>query len=850
MPFLADPKETIARWWWLPMLVGAIGVWGWAWAAEWPTLRLTADWQQTRLDTPLPAPKGEQWLEQSFISRQAGLSELELLLVRYQQANGTAADGRLHLTLRDAQTGEVIAAQSWHSRQTTHNQPLLVRFAPQPHSAGRTYVVRLTGEGDNPLSVWGYTLNPSADLTLTTHQLETAAQTMRLVTRTQMQWAAEGRMVLAEMRHQALPLLLTLLFMTLPGLAWLAWQPAWRAALGDGLAQWGTAVAIGPAVWALLWLWLTTLGWRVTSGLLTLLLAGLLVAAGWGMWRHWVSHPPRWPSLNSLAFGLFLLGVWALRLLAVRGLAFLPWVDASRHGLITAVMRDTGLFLTEYTPYLPVSQSLYHVGFHALPASVQLLTGEAWPLALYLLWLMQWLSTLLPLTIYAGTWWLTKHRGAAWLAAFWAAVPLLFPAYYTTWGRLTQLTGMLLLPVLVAATWWLWFGGRKGEDGAEERAEVVVKRPWLLAAVLAAGVFLIHFRVFVIYLPLAGWLGLVWLVQAGWKRWSGQPVHLPAAPLLGASGLGLLLVAPRAWYLWQLNATYTTPTGGGGGDYNAFPSGYLTTGWEQGYWVLAAVLLGWVALAAVRRTRSDTTTMPPIPPVWFYPVWLVLLGVGTAGQLIRLPILLPTLNLNSVYIALFVPQAMFLGTAGAWLVGDWRRWPWLWQVVGYTAVGGGWAAVALYGSFQQVNVLNPSTILAQPADMAGMAWVAENTPPTAKIGHSSWLWLGGTWAGTDGGAWLTPLTGRPTTTPPIDYIYSAELVHEVAAFNRWAEEVGDWSDPTTAVYLQQQGVTHLFIGQRGGFLDPAELVRNPALTLRFAHEGVYVFEVGGDREER
>ena len=107
---------------------------------------------------------------------------------------------------------------------------------------------------------------------------------------------------------------------------------------------------------------------------------------------------------------------------------------------------------------------------------------------------------------------------------------------------------------------------------------------------------------------------------------------------------------------------------------------------------------------------------------------------------------------------------------------------------------------------------------------------------------NSWRWLGSSWAGSDGGAWLLPLTGRATTTPPADYIYSRELARQVAQFNETAE-VMDWRSPAGAEWLRSQGVSYIFVGQRGGFFDPAALARNPALALRYSYDGVFIFAV-------
>ena len=63
------------------------------------------------------------------------------------------------------------------------------------------------------------------------------------------------------------------------------------------------------------------------------------------------------------------------------------------------------------------------------------------------------------------------------------------------------------------------------------------------------------------------------------------------------------------------------------------------------------------------------------------------------------------------------------------------------------------------------------------------------------------------------------------------------------AFNEAAMTVADWSEPAAAAWLAEQGVTHAFVGQRGGYFDPAELSRNPSLKQIFHHEGTFVFAV-------
>ena len=225
-------------------------------------------------------------------------------------------------------------------------------------------------------------------------------------------------------------------------------------------------------------------------------------------------------------------------------------------------------------------------------------------------------------------------------------------------------------------------------------------------------------------------------------------------------------------------------------------------------------------------------------------LWVGALFVLLGGERLGLPESL-VVNLNSMYITLFLPQALFLaivaGRAWAFVGRRVGRSPAGWPLAG--AAGLVLGLLAIFGWRQQINILNPQTILALPQDTAALSWAGDNLPDDARVAVNAWRWLGATWAGSDGGAWLVPLTGRAATTPPVDHIYNVELFAEVRAFNEAAMAVVDWSDPTTADWLARQGVTHVFVGRRGGFFDPAALARNPGLDMIYQQDGTFVFAV-------
>jgi hypothetical protein len=343
--------------------------------------------------------------------------------------------------------------------------------------------------------------------------------------------------------------------------------------------------------------------------------------------------------------------------------------------------------------------------------------------------------------------------------------------------------------------------------------------------------------VFLFYLPFAG--------LAAAFHWFD---FRRARGLVAAAALGTALVMPRLIELLATTNPLQTFQQSLPG-YNDFPTGYLTTGWERLYLALAAV--GVLVLVVGIALRRRWTKFPTLLVLWVGALFALL-----AGDRLDLPETL-VVNLNSMYISLFLPLALFLAIIAerVWSLVVGRR-----SAVGghlpctpappLPCVIGGLSSViagvalgllALFGWRQQANILNPQTILALPADAAALAWLDENVPADARVAVNAWQWLGETWAAGDGGAWLTPLTGREATTPPIDYIYNRDLFAAVRAFNEAAAAIEDWSDPAAAAWLAEQGVTHVFVGARGGFFDPAELSRNPGLRLVYQRDGTFIF---------
>ncbi len=808
------------------LLVGVLAALLWLWWDEGRLLRpmVATDIAQTRLNSVPQAPWGDNVIRQSFTPQWNGLQEIELLLARREEPGDGGLslrerdNGRLFLRLYD-DNERLIAENQLDTRFIQHNQTHHFRFPPQP-SAGREYTLQISGSNTNRVSVWAYSLDSSQDSVVSSQYAVDSGQVLRFVTRYRLTWGDALTSLGRTLWQQGGLLLLALLFLPLPGALLLQLGPArWR--YWDRMAWWGMALALGTAVWPLLWYGLTLLGGRWQGWSLWLVLV-----VGWGavVSRQYAvasktAHASRFTHhvlrftfyAHHLLLILLLLLALAVRLLAVRQLDTAAWVDAGRHALITAVMVESGQTISNYAPYLPeVERFPYHFGFHTLAASLQLMGN--WPLPELLLYLGQLLNALVPLTIYAAVWLLARQRGAALLAAFLVALPFFFPAYYATWGRLTQLTAVLILPVLLAATWRIFHGGWDGRRG------------WWLVGLLVAGLCLIHFRVFLYYLPFAG---LVWLVALA--RGRGRNGRY----LLMAAAVALLLVGPRLYQLIiitePVQAVSHTIAG-----YNRFPDQYYRVGWDRYFIWLDGGL--WLALfpfiILMRRWLFLPLTLA---------AWVGLLFILLAGERLGLPET-TLVNLNSMYIILFVPLALFLALGWGLFWRGLRHWPPL-RWLAALGLGFGLTLAGLFGTYQQITILNPQTILVYPQDIQAIAWLDEHLPRESHIAVNSWRWLGNTWAGSDGGAWIVPLTGRSASTPPADYIYSRDMVQRVNGFNEALQGIEEWDAAETAEFLRQWGVSHVFIGARGGQFDPATLLQNPEMRLLYARDGVFIFAV-------
>lgn len=525
------------------------------------------------------------------------------------------------------------------------------------------------------------------------------------------------------------------------------------------------------------------------------------------------------------------------RLVAIQGLAAPLYWDSVHHTLIAQLLVDNGGLFSSWQPYLPLDSFTYHFGFHALVVWFHWLSGMDMPQAVLLLG--QVLSACTVLVAYLLARYLTGRPWAGIVAAFITGLISLMPAYYVNWGRYTQLAGQVILPALMVLTLETVAPGEI-DAGHRMAGATTGKAPrWallLITMALAAGLALTHYRVLIFY---GAFVLALLLVRVYDNRYTPR-LFLKEAGRLGLVALGAMaLVAPWAWNLLQnavpvYVARYTTPLTPQQAEWLAAYNSLRDVDKILPPYLLGPAIAG-LAWGLWRRERWAFLLLLWVEGLFLAanPQWLGLPGMGLVSN-------------HAVLIGLYIPVSVATGFLGASILEHLPHWRAIGEalLVVVIVLGG------LWGARQVAGMVNPYFVMVTPADLQAMTWIRENTPPQARfLVNSEPAYGGSTVVGTDAGWWLPLLARRQSTVPPLiagserpeedGYIQQARRLAEIVRKN-------SLEDKTTLQALRAAGVTHVYIGAKGGHLKAEDLIRLPFYRALYQKDGVWVFAIEYD----
>ncbi|MCU0488049.1 MAG: hypothetical protein MUE67_03745, partial [Anaerolineales bacterium] len=360
-------------------------------------------------------------VEQEILSRHAGLQKIELWIS--VDKNSLTPEARLTALLFNENSKEIpLASVAYRLSDMASSSSLALQFErPNESFPSGEYRLRLQAEGGT-VNLLGRNEDAYAQGAFLINRQPVQAD---LSFRLSYQYTAQS--ALEDLRNwggQAAWLLPLLALLWLPGRLLL------RISQLDQRLDWGersaVAVALSLASFPLLMAWTSALklSWSRNAVLIYALALGLAYLALLVGGRAWkVKWRLSWPSLALAAVLTFSL---AVRLAMIRDLAAPAWVDSVHHALLGRLIQENGGYPASYAPYLQVSTTGYHSGYHSLLAALSWLSGQ--DLAQSMLVFGQALNTLAVLGVYLLTTTFTRMPVAGVLAALIAGLMTPMPA--------------------------------------------------------------------------------------------------------------------------------------------------------------------------------------------------------------------------------------------------------------------------------------------------------------------------------------------------------------------------------------------------------------------------------------
>lgn len=589
----------------------------------------------------------------------------------------------------------------------------------------------------------------------------------------------------------------------LPGLAWQAWSPVDGR---DPLERLADALGISVGVTVLLGL----VGFWVGGSFLVVTMTGVyafcLVAWVIGSLRPGRLGRGGWRTVALGTCGVaLLLAAVAWRLFQARSLLLPAWVDSVHHTLVVKLFEQNGGIPATFAPYFALNFT-YHYGFHLL-ASIFCVLVQV-PAEAGVLWFGQAINAVVALSVYRLGRTVWQDRRASALAALLVAFVFQMPAYYVSWGRYTLLTGLAVLPLAMAAALEL--------SREPKRRELMAR-----LALLTAGVALSHYTTLFLLLVFLLVLGVFMLLERAWRA---------LLATAGASLLGALLALPWLWRSWkalsyQAGLDMISPVGSDQSGYGQYIL-YLI-GPNYNYWLYGLALAALVWLLARRHGRELNSLALPI--------WGAVMGVLMLPWGLRISPFRP----DHMAILIFLPASLLLGAGLVRLADLLERKR---ARLGNLALLLVSLGLVILGLLRTRDVINPTTVLVDAADMQALHWVQENTPHDARFFINTTAWQG-QYRGVDGGYWLLTLIGRQTVTPPaLAWMGSTDYQKQLSQQAGLASQVTACDDAFWQV-VDEAGLNYVYIKEGIGSLQPAALANCPGVVNEYRRDGVYIYEI-------
>jgi len=519
---------------------------------------------------------------------------------------------------------------------------------------------------------------------------------------------------------------------------------------------------------------------------------------------------------ENLSLFFLLIIIFFIRFWVIRGLSGPMWGDSLQHTMMARLLVDNNGLFDSWLPYAELSTFTYHFGFHSAVAIYHWISGQE--IMESVLWVGQLFNGFAVFMLYPLVKSFSKKsRWGGIIAVLIAGLLLRYPMYYVNWGRYTQLTGQIILPILMLLFIQLL-----------KKKELDFKY-MILSAILIAGLALTHYRVFI----LAGIFCFLALIFY-FKKENGKNVF---KNLTGTLILSLILFLP-----WLINVV-------GGVLANMFKSS-INSPAQSGISVITYIneLLGyyptWVWLFVLVSLFFSLYYLEK--EFILIQLWSILIVLSTNPYWIGLPGngLIDDLTPQ---IGFYIPLSILIGLLIDNILDKISN-----KKLDYKPILTGLIIfIGLFGLIAQRNIVDLSShaYLTWP-DMEAFNWIKENTPDNSKfLVNFEFSYNNTAVTGIDAGWWIPQLANRKTNLPPLTFTtekgYEANFKEKTLKLSEGLlNKVKNISENTS--FLVDSGYDYIYIGQnplKEVVFNPKDLSQSGCCSLIYHKDHVWIFKI-------
>lgn len=605
-----------------------------------------------------------------------------------------------------------------------------------------------------------------------------------------------------------------------------------RGQLRDPIERIGVAIGTSFAVLPVLLLLITAGGMHFSTE--AIIASALLLSSGLLLSGIRFRSSLHLGDLHIAGFFLIFTVSLLVRFVVIKDLWVPMWGDSYQHTLITQLIQDHGSVPTNYYPYAELNRFTYHFGFHTITAFFATIAGIE-PFRATLI-VGQLINACATFSAYIFTLTILEDRRAALVSALLVGLLFAMPAYFVNWGRYTQLTGLVLLPIVFDIT-KRFFESARTEGGL-----------WLLACILIAGLILTHYAITIFFaLLLFAYLLIYQSPRMSDTQHLNKLIERSVLLLFGTLFLilpwGLQLVTSERFGSAGIIGTRTTMQISTSAQKEVAQIGRsLEVRFRDNYHLLFLTVIG-LLWGISQRSRAIL-----LVSVWVGFLFALPLIARIVTPTSSIGSILSNIDVDNVVISLFLPFAVVISMIVCTCYSH----------IGTTKTHfGRWLTVLFFGvlifssvvgTINLANILNRDLELVVPEDIPAMRWVENNTPSSAKFLTNMYFWNGNTVMGYDAGYWLPILAKRSTLVPPLLYTSENMERKKVLRLRQIAQSVldGTITNEDQLCRLRNDGVNYIFVGSRPrNILTRDRLLVTPNLEEIYHNGNTAVFKING-----